>query len=83
MKERVLEILKISMYKLAYYNYNAIYGRYQYEQEILAYKYQIGTLVDLCISEGISISNLSESYNGYTIDEYDLISFAELIKYFN
>ena len=83
MKERVLEILKISMYKLAYYNYNAIYGRYQYEQEILAYKYQIGTLVDLCISEGISISNLSESYNGYTIDEDDLISFAELIKYFN
>lgn len=83
MEQRILETLKISMYELAYYNYNAIYGRYQYEREILAYKYRIGTLVDLCIQEGISIANLSESYNGYTIDEEDLISFVELVKYFN
>lgn len=83
MEERILETLKIAMYELAYYNYNATYGRYQYEQEILAYKYHIGTLVDLCILEGISIANLSESYNGYTVDEDDLISFVELVKYFN
>lgn len=77
MEEYILQELEISLYRLAEAQSSALRSE-AFDEMINAYKYKVGTYIDLCIVCGINYSHIVVTSNSVTLRADEAYSFDYL-----
>lgn len=78
MEEYILQELEMSLYRLADAQNSALRSS-SFEELIIAYKYKVGTYIDLCIVLGFNYSHIVVTSGSITLRADEAHSFDYLV----